>query len=753
MASDISDTVYASRRKELLALINQLRAVGAQNDLDLPRITVIGNQSAGKSSVVEAISGITVPRDAGTCTRCPMECRLLSSPGPWMFDNDGKRLGEVSEKPFGGIITDKSEVELALRRAQFAILNPQIPFSKILNATAQELKDMAPSEKSMPFSQNVVCVDLEGPELTDLSFVDLPGLIQNAEPEVVKLVEDMVISHIQGNCIILVAIPMTDDIENQKALRLARQEDDTGRRTIGVLTKPDMLGTGSTKAAGLWLDVLEDRRHPLMHGYYCTRQPNDDERSIGIEATKAREAEERFFKTTAPWSRSTNPGRFGTKNLVATLSHSRHGRADATELIRTHRHSYGAFKKAIRQTAPKFVPFAESQKVTDFNNCLDDEEDDPVANVSATDKPLMNLTEFRKHIDRSLTRELPHNVPYEAKTALILQFQTTWPDAVETCFEKVKEITLKILLRNVDVHFGRFNLLRSHIRNLIATVIESHKVKCVAMLKFTLEAERMPYTQNGHYLESATQGWLDKYKAVRSGKLSTDTLDPHAKRRKTDLGAAPTCALPAKGPSTPIARTNNPSPVSPGTPDKSPSREGPRRPAGFKTPKAPTSPQNADPNSVVVTPGSSDVIQKSQDTPPNEAALKEAIAFLVRAGAPVGHLDPKELLGKLIPPDEYETELKVMAEVRGYFQVAYKRMIDNVPRVIDLSFVREIGKTLQPFLISQFSLGNPSANDRCANYLGEDAALVARREELLARRKRLESVEKELEEYSLRIYA
>ena len=40
-----------------------------QLDIDLPQIAVIGNQSAGKSSLIEAISGITLPREAGTCTR------------------------------------------------------------------------------------------------------------------------------------------------------------------------------------------------------------------------------------------------------------------------------------------------------------------------------------------------------------------------------------------------------------------------------------------------------------------------------------------------------------------------------------------------------------------------------------------------------------------------------------------------------------------------------------------------------------
>lgn len=88
-----------------------------------------------------------------------------------------------------------------------------------------------------------------------------------------------------------------------------------------------------------------------------------------------------------------------------------------------------------------------------------------------------------------------------------------------------------------------------------------------------------------------------------------------------------------------------------------------------------------------MTPDSSDGdIQKSQDTPPNEVALKEALAFLVQAGLPVGYLDSTELLGKLMPPDEYETELRVMAEVRGYFQVAYK--VSFLPlRLLQLAYM------------------------------------------------------------------
>lgn len=179
-----------------------------------------------------------------------MECRLSSSSGPWScrvsirreYDNAGKRLHEVSETQFGEIITEKEEVELALRRAQLAVLNPHIPHAKILSSSLETLKEWsAKSSEAQPFSRNVVCVDLEGPDLTDLSFIDLPGtsfcsyafariltlvvllagLIQNAEPDIVKLVEDMVVSHIQGECLILVALPMTGTRTNYSSFTLS----------------------------------------------------------------------------------------------------------------------------------------------------------------------------------------------------------------------------------------------------------------------------------------------------------------------------------------------------------------------------------------------------------------------------------------------------------------------------------------------------------------------------------------------------
>lgn len=129
-----------------------------------------------------------------------------------------------------------------------------------------------------------------------------------------------------------------DDIDNQKALRLARDVDPSGLRTIGlprlfrvklnshnylgVLTKPDTLTSGAIKQQENWLDVLEGRNvhHRLHHGYFCTRQPDDAERSAGVSSTQARASEAAFFAKTAPWSKSSHQHRFGTPNVVKTLS-------------------------------------------------------------------------------------------------------------------------------------------------------------------------------------------------------------------------------------------------------------------------------------------------------------------------------------------------------------------------------------------------------------------------------------------------
>ena len=110
-----------------------------------------------------------------------MECRLSHSPDAWTcrikirdeYNENGKQLDEVAEVDFGPLITEKTRVEDMLRRAQAAVLRPDLdPATFLGNEPGHQL----PGNQSLKFSKNVVCVELAGPDLADLSFVDLPGL-------------------------------------------------------------------------------------------------------------------------------------------------------------------------------------------------------------------------------------------------------------------------------------------------------------------------------------------------------------------------------------------------------------------------------------------------------------------------------------------------------------------------------------------------------------------------------------------------
>ena len=126
-----------------------------------------------------------------------MECRISSTADPeaawccrisirWEFDADGNRLDDIRKVPFGPSLTDMEEVEDMLRKAQAAVLSPHLPIESFLSEvcyTDQAHVDASMSGKgsacmhngALSFSRNVICVDVFGPDLVDLCFVDLPG--------------------------------------------------------------------------------------------------------------------------------------------------------------------------------------------------------------------------------------------------------------------------------------------------------------------------------------------------------------------------------------------------------------------------------------------------------------------------------------------------------------------------------------------------------------------------------------------------
>ncbi|KAG8679917.1 hypothetical protein FRC09_018622, partial [Ceratobasidium sp. 395] len=154
--------------------------------LDLPQIAVVGSQSAGKSSLIEALCQITLPRSTGTCTRCPIEFRSQYAEHEWrgqvllkmeIEDRGKSRWGD--EIAFGETITDPELIEDRIKQAQVAVLHPHLDPQIFLSG------DPGPGG-GLSFTRNRVIVKISGRELADLSFVDLPVRLIKGTPEILN---------------------------------------------------------------------------------------------------------------------------------------------------------------------------------------------------------------------------------------------------------------------------------------------------------------------------------------------------------------------------------------------------------------------------------------------------------------------------------------------------------------------------------------------------------------------------------------
>ncbi len=168
-AFSLSGTKYAFSRQKLNEIVKALRDCGTEEVIKLPKIAVIGNQSAGKSSLIEAISQIKVPRASGTCTRCPMEVVLSSAPlqNGW-YCKVSLRIehADVAGHQMGVFDFDetdsKDEVSLILRRAQLAILNPSKAFSHFFRLDEEQCNI---HDREVNFSRNTVVLEITGAEV------------------------------------------------------------------------------------------------------------------------------------------------------------------------------------------------------------------------------------------------------------------------------------------------------------------------------------------------------------------------------------------------------------------------------------------------------------------------------------------------------------------------------------------------------------------------------------------------------------
>ncbi|KAK3782580.1 hypothetical protein RRG08_028075 [Elysia crispata] len=276
--------------EQLIPKVNKLQDVfaslGVPLSLDLPQIAVVGSQSAGKSSVLENFVGRDfLPRGSGIVTRRPLVLQLIYS------RTEYAEFVHTKGKKFTDFNMVRKEIE-------------------------DETDRVTGGNKGI--SNIPINLRVFSPHVLNLTLIDLPGMTKVAvgdQPLDIEVqIRSMLLEFItKESCLILAVTPANADLANSDALKIAKEVDPQGLRTIGVITKLDLMDDGTDAR-----DILENKLLPLRRGYIgvVNRSQKDIEGRKDIRAALA--AERKFFLSHPSYRHMAD--RLGTPHLQKVLN-------------------------------------------------------------------------------------------------------------------------------------------------------------------------------------------------------------------------------------------------------------------------------------------------------------------------------------------------------------------------------------------------------------------------------------------------
>ncbi|CAB1428109.1 unnamed protein product [Pleuronectes platessa] len=284
---------YEEKVRPCIDLIDSLRSLGVEKDLALPAIAVIGDQSSGKSSVLEALSGVSLPRGKGIVTRCPLELKMKRKRSGDVW------YGKISYRDYEEEIDDPADVEKMIREAQDKIAGVGVGIS-----------------------DDLISLEIASPDVPDLTLIDLPGITrvavlgqpENIEHQIKSLIRKFITKQ---ETISLVVVPCIVDIATTEALKMAQEVDPDGERTLGILTKPDQVDKGSEESV---IDIVHNEVIHLKKGYMIVRCRGQQEITDKVSLTEALEREKTFFTEHAHFHTLYDEGKATVPKLAEELT-------------------------------------------------------------------------------------------------------------------------------------------------------------------------------------------------------------------------------------------------------------------------------------------------------------------------------------------------------------------------------------------------------------------------------------------------
>uniref|UniRef100_A0A8D0CZ04 Interferon-induced GTP-binding protein Mx n=1 Tax=Sander lucioperca TaxID=283035 RepID=A0A8D0CZ04_SANLU len=284
---------YEEKVRPCIDLIDSLRSLGVEKDLALPAIAVIGDQSSGKSSVLEALSGVALPRGSGIVTRCPLELKMKRR-------REGEEwYGKISYQDCEKDIEDPADVEKKIREAQ------------------DEMAGVG-----VGISDDLISLEICSPDVPDLTLIDLPGIARVAVKGQPENIGDQIKRLIQKfikrqETISLVVVPCNVDIATTEALKMAQEVDPDGERTLGILTKPDLVDKGTEETV---VDIVHNEVIHLKKGYMIVRCRGQKDITDKVSLTEAIEREKAFFNDHVHFHPLYNDGHATVPKLAEKLT-------------------------------------------------------------------------------------------------------------------------------------------------------------------------------------------------------------------------------------------------------------------------------------------------------------------------------------------------------------------------------------------------------------------------------------------------
>lgn len=314
--SNVVSSLYSGEQFELLGQDKEILNIGNvlnsifvnRSEIEIPKLVVVGSQSSGKSSILNSILGMDIlPTGTNMVTRGPLQLELIQS--------------KTDIKACFGEYVDSNWISISETNIEYP--NPTDEEKRTISSMIKQLTNQYAGDH-MNITDTPIYLRIYSPNIPNLSLVDLPGLTMVActdkgQPKDIKeRIRNLIGSYIQGKeTIIMAVMPARTDIEADIALDLIKEYDPKCDRTIGILTKLDLMNEGTDVTTLLDNNLSKDLQ--LGHGYYGIRNRNKLEME-NKNVIEGLQAEQEFFSNHPIYSNNRFKDNLGIPALCKNLS-------------------------------------------------------------------------------------------------------------------------------------------------------------------------------------------------------------------------------------------------------------------------------------------------------------------------------------------------------------------------------------------------------------------------------------------------